>query len=45
MSLERFAKHPRDLRNNNEVLNLVRPDLVEAHIKAKQPARAEAAPA
>src|SRR5690349_24414139 len=26
---ERFAAHPIDLKNNNEVLSLVRPDLVE----------------
>jgi 5-methyltetrahydrofolate--homocysteine methyltransferase len=26
---ERFASHPVDLKNNNEILNLVRPDLVE----------------
>ncbi len=27
---ERFRNHPVDIRNNNEALNLVRPDLVEA---------------
>lgn len=27
---ERFADHPVDLRNNHEILNLVRPDLIEA---------------
>src|SRR5215218_8498374 len=27
---ERFATHSVDLKNNNEVLSLVRPDLVEA---------------
>jgi len=26
----RFQDHPVELRNNNEMLNLVRPDLVEA---------------
>src|SRR5438552_5468875 len=26
---ERFARHPVDLRNNNEVLSLVRPEIVE----------------
>jgi 5-methyltetrahydrofolate--homocysteine methyltransferase len=26
---ERFARHPVDLRNNNEILSLVRPDVVE----------------
>ncbi|MBM3495384.1 MAG: methionine synthase, partial [Armatimonadetes bacterium] len=31
---ERFSSHPVELRNNNEMLNLVRPDLVESvHVR------------
>ncbi|NJN53504.1 MAG: hypothetical protein HC804_01365 [Anaerolineae bacterium] len=27
---ERFANHPQDIKGNNEVLNLVRPDIIHA---------------